>query len=284
VHPRTPGWLIRHLQFVAFVAEHAPLLKELCGTLYIWARKQGGSATTRRPYVNLANHPALFGAVSFVVPCHNEEMNISRLVESILGFYGPYVHEIVIVNDNSRDRTGEVAQELSARESRVKVINRRPPNGVGRALRDGYAAATGRYILTMDCDFVQILPEFRDLFDAVAAGRDGAIGSRFTHDSVMINYPFFKILCNRCFHVMVNLLLPHRVRDISNNLKLYQSDILKSMEIEQDHFAANAETGLKPILAGYDIQEVPISWINRTVEMGASSFRIVNVAQTTSGR
>lgn len=50
------------------------------------------------------------------------------------------------------------------------------------------------------------------------------------------------------------------------------------MEIEDDHFAANAETGLKPLLAGYDIKEVPISWINRTIDMGSSSFRIVNVA------
>jgi len=50
------------------------------------------------------------------------------------------------------------------------------------------------------------------------------------------------------------------------------------VEIEDDHFAANAETGLKPLLAGYDIKEVPISWINRTIDMGSSSFRIVNVA------
>jgi glycosyltransferase involved in cell wall biosynthesis len=150
-------------------------------------------------------------------------------------------------------------------------------------LRDGCAAATGRYILTMDCDFVQILPELRDLFDAVAAGRDGAIGSRFSHESVMINYPFFKTLCNRAFHLLVKLLLVRRVHDISNNLKLYRVDIFKDLVIEERHFAANAELGLKPLLAGYDIQEVPISWINRTVEMGSSSFRIVRVAQNYAG-
>src|SRR5262249_21127477 len=90
--------------------------------------------------------------------------------------------------------------------------------------------------------------------------------------------PFFKIICNRAFHLLVNIFLPTRVRDVSNNLKLYRADILKNLVIEQDGFAANAETGLKPLLAGYDIQEVPISWINRTVDMGSSSFRIVKVA------
>jgi dolichol-phosphate mannosyltransferase len=157
-------------------------------------------------------------------------------------------------------------------------VERKPPGGVGRALRDGYAAATGRYILTMDSDFLQIVPELRDLFDAVAEGHDGAIGSRFSHESVLMNYPFFKILCNRSFHLLVNLILPCRVRDISNNLKIYRAGVLKDLEIEQDHFAANVETGLKPLLAGYDVVEVPISWINRTIDMGTSSFKIVKVA------
>jgi hypothetical protein len=59
---------------------------------------------------------------------------------------------------------------------------------------------------------------------------------------------------------------------------LYRAEILKNTEIEEANFAANVETGLKPLLAGYDIEEVPVSWINRTVEMGHSSFRILNVA------
>lgn len=275
VHPLTPAWMVPALQSSAFVLEHAPLLRHFCGTLSIWARKPGGR---QRPYINLAAHPELFGGVSFVVPCHNEEMNIERLVDSLVGFYGPYVHEIVIVNDNSTDRTAEVTRQVACREPRVKLVDRKPPNGVGRALRDGYAAATGRYILTMDSDFVQIVPEFRDLFDAIAEGHDGAIGSRFTHESLMINYPFFKILCNRGFHVLANFLVSHSFRDISNNLKLYRAEILKELQIEEPHFAANVETGLKPLLAGYSIKEVPISWINRTIDMGTSTFRVAKVA------
>jgi glycosyltransferase involved in cell wall biosynthesis len=205
-------------------------------------------------------------------------MNVEPLVDGILGLYGAYVHEIILVNDGSSDRTAEVAARIGAREPRVKVLNRKPPKGVGRALRDGYAAASGRYILSMDCDFVEILPEMRDLFDVIASGHEGAIGSRFSQESLLINYPFAKILCNRGFHVLANLLLPIRVRDISNNLKLYRADILKQLSIEQPHFAANAETGLKPLLHGYDIREVPVSWINRRGEMGASSFHIANVA------
>jgi glycosyltransferase involved in cell wall biosynthesis len=205
-------------------------------------------------------------------------MNIPRLVETLIQTYDAYIHEIIIVNDNSTDRTAEVAREVAKGEPRVKLVDRRPPNGVGLALRDGYAAATGRFILTMDCDFVQIVPEFRDLFDVLAAGHDGAIGSRFSHESILVNYPFFKILCNRLFHLLVKVLLLWHVRDVSNNLKLYRAEILKNLSIEERHFAANVETGLKPLLAGYDIQEVPMSWINRTIDMGSSSFKVLKVA------
>jgi dolichol-phosphate mannosyltransferase len=280
VHPLTPPSLIRAVQSTAFILEHAPVVRELCGTLYIWLVKPG---RTHRRRVSLAVHPQLFGSTSVVIPCHNEEVNVRRLIDALVHTYDQYIHEIIIVDDNSTDRTAEVAREAAREEPRVKVIQRSPPNGVGRALRDGYAAATGRYILTMDCDFVLIVPELRDLFDCIAAGRDGAIGSRFSYDSVLINYPFLKIVCNRGFHWLVKLALLSRARDISNNLKLYRAEILKTLEIEQPHFAANVETGLKPLLAGYDIQEVPMSWINRTVDMGTSSFRIVGVAPSYFG-
>jgi glycosyltransferase involved in cell wall biosynthesis/2-polyprenyl-3-methyl-5-hydroxy-6-metoxy-1,4-benzoquinol methylase len=277
VHPLTPQSLVPTVQSSAFVLEHTPVIRELCGTLYIWAKKPG-DRDARRPYVSLANHRELFGSTSVVVPCYNEEMNIPSLVSTLVQLYDEYIHEIIIVNDNSTDRTAEVTREVVKREPRVRLVDRKPPNGVGRALRDGYAAATGRYILTMDSDFVQIVPEFRDLFDVIAAGHDGAIGSRFSHESVLINYPFLKIIGNRCFHLLVNVFLPGRVRDISNNLKLYRSELLKNLDIEAHDFAANVETGLKPLLSGYDIQEVPISWINRMMDMGNSSFRILSVA------
>ena len=93
----------------------------------------------------------------------------------------------------------------------------------------------------------------------------------------MVNYPFPKIISNRAFHLLAQVALRRRFHDISNNLKLYRSDVLKNIEIDQDHFAANAETGLKPLVAGYRIKEVPVSWINRTLDMGSSSFRILKV-------
>jgi SAM-dependent methyltransferase len=275
IHPLLPKRAISAVQSIAFVIEHTPVLRDLCGTLYLWARKPGSARV--RQAVDLAQHDQFRKAVSFVVPCHNEETTIGPLVTALTNYFRDYIHEIIIVNDNSKDKTAEVAGEIARQNRSVRVINRDPPNGVGRALRDGYAAATGAYIFTMDSDFVQIVPEMRDLFDAVAEGYDGAIGSRFTQESIMINYPFAKIISNRLFHFLARRSLQLGFHDISNNLKLYKAEILKNLEITEHHFAANAEIGLKSIAAGYRIKEVPVSWINRTADMGSSSFRLLGV-------
>jgi dolichol-phosphate mannosyltransferase len=263
-------------QAIGLILERSPLAKQFCRAVGFMAVKRGTVPESASP-LNLATHQGLCGAVSVVVPCHNEESNVGRLVETLLGMYGDYIAEIVLVDDNSTDGTSEVASAIAAAEPRVRLLRRALPSGVGRALRTGYAAARGRYILSIDCDFINIASEFSRLFDVVAAGHDGAIGSRFSRESALIRYPFFKIVANRAFHGLMNLLLGKRVRDLSNNVKLYRADILKSLDIEEHHFAANAETGLKPLLAGYDLREVPISWINRTQEMGKSSFELLKV-------
>jgi dolichol-phosphate mannosyltransferase len=270
-----PVSVLRQTRSKLLVLEHIPFIRNFCNTACVWARKSGGTAEI--PVANMAEHPNLFNAVSVVVPCHNEEMNVRGLVRGLMGMFGDYIHEIILVNDNSRDGTAEVSAALAQEDSRIRCLNRKPPNGVGRALRDGYAAATGGYILSMDCDFVHLLPEFRGLFDAVAAGYDGAIGSRFSHDSVVVNYPVMKIVSNRLLHLLIKPVVPKTIRDLSNNLKLYRAGILKTLNIEEPHFAANLETGLKPVLAGYNIKEVPVSWVNRSPDMGSSSFKLLKV-------
>jgi hypothetical protein len=127
----------------------------------------------------------------------------------------------------------------------------------------------------MDCDFLHILPELRDMLDAAASGADVVLGSRFSRSSVLINYPLQKILCNRSFHLLLNLIFWRRLRDVTNNLKLMRREVVESLDLTAAEFAVNAETGLKPILMGFDVRPVPISWINRTPEMGQSSFSLL---------
>jgi hypothetical protein len=90
IHPLLPKRAISAVQSIAFAIEHAPILRDLCGTLYLWARKPGGAGI--RPAVNLAKHGQFHKAVSFVVPCHNEETTIGPLVTALTAYFRDYIH------------------------------------------------------------------------------------------------------------------------------------------------------------------------------------------------
>jgi dolichol-phosphate mannosyltransferase len=157
----------------------------------------------------------------------------------------------------------------------VKPLHRSPPNAVSLAIADGLSAATGQYVFMIDCDFQELAPEFRDLFDGAAEAYDVVIGSRFSRHSVLLNYRFLKVVANRAFHMLALVLFWRHMRDMTNNLKIMRREVVRDLRLRQPGFAANAETGLQPILLGYKVKEVPISWMNRRPGMGASSFGLL---------
>lgn len=265
-------WLLRNL---SIILENAPGIRTLAGSILVHAQKP--PRLVERPAVSLTEHQALRRAISVVVPCYNEEMNIEPLVAGLRRLYDDYLHEIILVDDNSKDGTEAVIRGMAAADDRIRLVSRTGPNGVGRALYDGYRAATGQYVLTMDCDFQHLLPEISDLFDEAVKGYDVVVGSRFSRHSVLLNYPFGKIVANRGFHLIAQILLLRRFRDLTNNLKLLRREVVDQLHLVEPWFAVNAETGLQPLLMGYQVKEVPISWINRTPDMGMSSFKLAQV-------
>lgn len=263
------------LRNLSILLENAPIVQTLAGSTLIHAQKP--PRVVEKPAVSLCRHESLRDSVSVVIPCHNEAMNIGPLIAALKRHFDDYLYEIIPVDDNSKDETREVMQRLAVDDPRIKPVFRTPPNGVGRAITDGYRAATGKWILSMDCDFQHLLPEIRDLFHAAAKGCDVAVGSRFSRHSVLLNYPFQKIVANRAFHALAQLLFLTKFRDLTNNLKLMRREVYEQIELTQPGFSINAETGLLPKLMGFKVTEVPISWINRTPDMGVSSFKLFRV-------
>ena len=269
--PLTPR-LVSILRNLSIVLENAPGVRTLAGSILVHAQKP--PRRVEPPKASLFVHERLRKKVSVVIPCHNEERNIGPLVTRLRDLFGEYIHEIIPIDDNSIDQTREVIRKLAEEDPRVKPIFRSPPNGVGRALSDGYQMVTGQYVLSMDCDFQHLLPEIRDLFDAASEGYDVIAGSRFSRHSVLLNYPFNKILANRSFHLLAHLVFFRHFRDLTNNLKLLRREVVESLQLQEPGFAVNAEVGFQPLLMGFTFKEVPISWINRTFDMGMSSFRL----------
>jgi hypothetical protein len=272
--PLTPRgiWFLRNL---SIILENIPGLRTLAGSILLHAQKP--PVPMIYPRVSLMIDDTFRRAVSVVVPCHNEEMNVGPLVCRLIELYDHYIHDIILLNDNSEDKTGDVIDELARQDPRIKSVHRAPPNGVGRTITDGLRAASGKYVLSLDCDFQHLLPEIRDLFDGIAEGYDVAVGSRFSRHSILLNYPFVKIVANRAFHMIARIVLIAGFRDLTNNLKLMRREVAQNLLLREPGFAVNAETGLQPLLMGYRVKEVPISWIGRGLEMGVSSFRVLKV-------
>ncbi|MDD4879757.1 MAG: glycosyltransferase family 2 protein [Candidatus Omnitrophica bacterium] len=220
------------------------------------------------------------GNLSAVLIAHNEEENIGGMLEGLLGNYRDELLEIIVVNDSSTDRTSDVVRAWMGRDSKVRLIEKGRPSGAGLALKTGFKNVSPKadYVLTMDSDFIENIKEVRSLIEAAEGeGSDGAIGSRYMKGGKLVNYPLAKKIMNRSFHFIVGALFNIRQKDLTNNFKLYKAEIIRGLPWRSDDFAINAETGIFPIVAGYNIAEVPVSWIQRGAGMGKSKFRLFKV-------
>jgi len=221
-----------------------------------------------------------YNSISVILPAHNEENNISKMIRGLLKLYDEYINEIIIVNDCSTDRTQYVVKDLINNFSKkIKLINRKLPAGVGRALKEGFKNIDNRssFVLMMDSDFLPNLFEIEEFINKIGQGYDGVLGSRYMEKNRLLGYPLIKKILNRAFHYLANIFLNTNCCDFTNNYKLYKKEIVDSIKWESDNFAINAETGLYPILCGYNIAECSVIWIQRSASMGMPNFKAIAV-------
>lgn len=216
--------------------------------------------------------------LSVVIPAHNEETNLKNMITILTKNFDHLINEIVVVNDCSTDNTGNILNKLVLENKRIIAIHRKNNPGVGNAIREGLRAISKKsdYVLMLDCDFTQNLENIRNIIKH-ATTADGIIGSRYLKKGSLINYPFLKKIANRSFHILTRLILRIPHADLTNNFKLYKISIIKDILpfLESTGFSINAETGIYPILLGYKLKEIPVTWIGRTPEMGQSSFKVI---------
>lgn len=215
--------------------------------------------------------------ISVVIPARNEEANVQGMVELLMGNFRKEILEIIIVNDCSTDRTGELLNRLAKKHKKLSPIHRKKNGGVGNAIRRGLASVSNKadYVLMLDCDFVKNSQDIKRLLEA-AEKRDGALGSRYMKGGKLIGYPFPKKLANRGFHILARILLGLENVDVTNNFRLYRYEIIQKIRplLKSSGFSINAETGLYPSLLGYRLSEIPVTWHGRTQDMGKSAFNV----------
>jgi glycosyltransferase involved in cell wall biosynthesis len=206
--------------------------------------------------------------LSLIVPAYNEERTIATVLSRIFEFLTD-VHEVVVVDDASADRTFDVCHEYSTRERRVKLLRHKANLGKTAALQTGFAAATGSIVVVQDADLEydprEIVHLIAPIIDGIA---DVCLGSRFMVRRAGRVLYFRHFLANKILTFVSNLLTDLNLTDVETGYKASRSEIAKNMIIESNGFGFEIEFVAKCKKIGARIYEVPISYYGRTYEEG----------------
>lgn len=215
------------------------------------------------------------GLLSVLIPAHNEEAVIAGTVKSFAAALtgAGIAHEILVVNDNSTDRTEAILLELQQRIPALRYINNEPPNGFGFAIRRGLAEFRGACVALVMADASDDPQDLVAFYRRWTEGYDCVFGTRFSRHSKVVDYPLRKLLLNRLGNRLIQLLLWTRYNDTTNAFKLYGRNVIAGVQPFLSYqFNILAELPLKAIVRGFRYAVVPNNWYNR--KAGVSKFRI----------
>jgi len=213
-----------------------------------------------------------------IVPTYNERENLSRLVESVLA--ATPEAEMLIVDDNSPDGTGRLADEIAAREPRVHVMHRAGKLGLGTAYIAGFRWALERdyeAVMEMDADFSH---DPRELPNFIAAAKDAdvVIGSRYKQGVRVVDWPLRRLLLSYGASRYVRIVTGMPIHDPTGGFKLFRRRVLAALDLEQvrsEGYSFQIEMNYRCWMAGFRIVEIPITFVDRRVGVSKISRRIV---------
>jgi dolichol-phosphate mannosyltransferase len=213
--------------------------------------------------------------LSIVIPAYNEEDCITPTVRSISETLKKerINYEILIVNDNSQDRTEVVLQDLSTQNSKVSYINSYYPNGFGFAVRCGLENFSGDAVVIVMADGSDSPKNIVDYYYKLQEGYDCVFGSRFIRGGKVIDYPPHKLIVNRMANLFIQILFGLNFNDTTNAFKAYRKEVVEGIfPLISHHFNLTVEIPLKAIIRGYTYTTIPITWRNRSA--GVSKLKI----------
>lgn len=211
-------------------------------------------------------------SLSIFFPCYNEESNVERVTRAALAVAGELAddYEIIIVNDGSRDRTGEIAERLAAEHSRVRAIHNRPNRGYGGAVARGLREAAKDWIFFTDGDGQFDLGELPKLI-ALLDRCDFAVGYRLDRaDSWIRKWNAY------CWGVLVRLLFGLKLRDIDCAFKLLPKSLVEGIELRSQGALISTELLAKARYRGLRLAEVGVRHYPRIAgKQTGANFRVI---------
>jgi dolichol-phosphate mannosyltransferase len=202
------------------------------------------------------------------LPTYNERENLARMIEA-LGQVLRDGDRVLVIDDNSPDGTGKIADGLAAAHPFVEVLHREQKEGLGRAYIAGFhraLAGGAELVLEMDCDFSHAPADVPRLIEAAENGADLVLGSRYVPGGSTRNWGLVRRLISRGGSVYTALFLHMGVKDPTGGFKCFRRSVLERLDLEQitpRGYAFQIEMTYRAKQAGFKVVEIPITFVDR---------------------
>jgi dolichol-phosphate mannosyltransferase len=215
--------------------------------------------------------------LSVVIPAYNEALN---LPDTLQAFYARLTeagiaHELLVINDNSKDDTAEVITSLQASIPTLQtVFNPAPNNGFGYAIRKGLESFSGDCVAIVMADLSDSPDDLVLFYNTLVEQKvDCVFGNRFGRGGRVTDYPKKKLYLNRLVNTLIAFAFKIKYKDVTNAFKLYSRPTIEGLKpFMSPHFNLTVELPLKAIVRGFSYTIVPNSWQNR--KHGTSNLKI----------
>jgi dolichol-phosphate mannosyltransferase len=203
---------------------------------------------------------------SVVVPARDESESLPSTIRDL---YAEFMreevpHEIIVVDDGSRDATWQVLQDLKAEVPTLVPVQNPGPHGFGCAITYGFDQLKGDAVVIMMADASDLPSDAVKYWRLLCEGNECAFGSRFMRKGDVIDYPRLKLFVNRLANLFIRVMFNIPLNDTTNAFKAYRRTVIDGCRpFMSPHFNLTVELPLKAIVRGYTWTVVPISWKNR---------------------
>lgn len=199
------------------------------------------------------------------MPCYNELKTIEQCVSAVLA--NRWVLELIIVDDGSTDGTRDVLASLE--DPRVRVILQSENGGKGSALRTGFSAANGQYVIVQDADLEYDPDDFDRIIQPLISGKaDVVYGSRFAGGEAHRVLYFWHYVGNKFLTLVSNAFTNLNLTDMETCYKCFRREVIQSIELKENRFGIEPELTGKVAAGGWRVYEVGISYDGRTYAEG----------------
>ncbi|MFH1055304.1 MAG: glycosyltransferase [Candidatus Altiarchaeota archaeon] len=213
---------------------------------------------------------------SVIIPAYNEDDNLTPLVENLLGVISDDDWEIVIVDDNSSDKTPEICDKLVKSNPRIRCIHRRRgDNGMGYALIEGTRSSRGEYVIWVMADRSDKLDIIGEMVGKLDRGYDMVMASRYMRGGSRGELGTDKAIYGSTYTRLARLIFRIPIHDITNAYRGFQREVFDHAMPEAGDFSISPEFAIKAHMNGYKLGEIPTTYFNR--RFGKTKFNLIRM-------